>query len=423
MEKALEKLAINGGEPAIKSNGTPHYVWPVITGDVEKAVLAQLRKEVSIYNRSGVFAQFEDEFKKYHDRKFALVTSSGTAALFGAYEALALKPGDEVICPNYTFFATASPAIYTGAKLVFVDCGDDGNVDPAEIEKAITKKTKAVVVTHMWGIPCDMPRIKALCEKHKISLIEDCSHAHGAKVDGKRVGTFGDIAIWSLQAQKIITGGEGGIFLTDNEEFYIRAQLQGQYNKRCRDEIPQSHPLYKFALTGFGLKLRAHPLAIAMALQQFRQLDKWLDCKNKYAARFVEAISKYEFLRPPLFENKVPSWYAFVFHFAPGVIPNLTIERFMELLKAEGLVEADRPTSTCPLSDLPLFATPWEAMPRLYQAPPHSVPPATYPRSDRFFGTAIKLPVWAFPEDEQMVNSYIHGLTKVCDAIVNHGAC
>jgi dTDP-4-amino-4,6-dideoxygalactose transaminase len=138
-----------------------------------------------------------------------------------------------------------------------------------EIEKKITDKTKAIVVTHMWGIPCDMDAITVIAKKHNLRLLEDCSHAHGAKFNEQKVGTFGDAAVWSLQGQKTVTGGEGGILLTDDGEIHTRALLLGQYNKRCKQEIPRDHPLYQYALTGFGLKLRAHPLAIAMADQQF----------------------------------------------------------------------------------------------------------------------------------------------------------
>ena len=105
----------------------------------------------------------------------------------------------------------------------------------------------------MWGIPCEMDRIIEICNKQNIFLLEDCSHAHGASFQGRKTGSFGDAAAWSLQGQKIISGGEGGILLTKHKDIFSRALLQGHYNKRCKQEISQDDPLFQFALTGLGL--------------------------------------------------------------------------------------------------------------------------------------------------------------------------
>src|SRR5258708_10478517 len=142
-------LGIGGGPPAV-TIPVPHFTWPVINPSTRQAILDQVQRDVSIYDRSGIFATFEDRFAKYHGRKRALVCSSGTSALFGAFEGLGLSPGDEVIVPAYTFFATVSPMMYLGAIPIFCDCDDDGNLDPRELEHLVTSKTKAVVVTHMW---------------------------------------------------------------------------------------------------------------------------------------------------------------------------------------------------------------------------------------------------------------------------------
>jgi dTDP-4-amino-4,6-dideoxygalactose transaminase len=114
------------------------------------------------------------------------------------FEGINLGRDDEIICPTYTFFATISSVVYTGAHPVFCDCDESGNITVAEIQKKITTKTKAVIVTHMWGMPCDMDKIVILCKKNNLYLLEDCSHAHGAEYMGSKVGTFGDAAAWSL---------------------------------------------------------------------------------------------------------------------------------------------------------------------------------------------------------------------------------
>lgn len=133
-------------------------------------------------------------------------------------------------------------------------------------------------------------KIADFCKEKHIYLLEDCSHAHGAEIYGKKVGTFGDIAAWSLQGQKTVTGGEGGIILTDDKKMFNRVLLQGHYNKRPKSEIDKSDDLYKYYLTGMGLKLRAHPLAIAIADEQFGHLNDFLRTRNEYATRITEAL-------------------------------------------------------------------------------------------------------------------------------------
>jgi len=408
------KLAILGGTPVI-SEKEAHFEWPRITDETREAVMKQLEKDVSIYDRSGIFAEFEDAFSAYHGTRHALLSNSGTSALFSMYEGLGLSTGDEVICPAYTFFATVSPMMYTGATPIFCDCRDDGNINPDEIERHITSKTRAVIITHMWGIPCEMDRIKEICARHSIALLEDCSHAHGASFKGQKVGSFGSAAAWSIQGQKVISGGEGGVLLTNSDDIFYRALLQGHYNKRCKNEIPKEHPLAKFSLTGFGQKFRAHPLAIAMANQQFRHLDEWVAQKSIFAKQFTDAFADYPFLCMPSCPDGQPSWYAFVMQFNAEFSNGVPIEKFTKALHAEGLIEVDMPGSTCPIQNLPLFIDSNEAMPRLYSA--KRVPERRFDNAQRFYEQAIKLPMWAFPEDYSTVERYIEGFRKVMQVV------
>jgi len=286
MKAKKSVLAILGGPKTIKQKG-PHFIWPSITDRIEKAVIKQLYKTISIYNRSGVFLEFENAFAKYHNRKYALLCNSGTNAIHSMFVAAGFKKDDEVICPAYTFFATVTPLLFTGAKPVLCDCDENGNIEPDEIRKKITSKTKGVIITHMWGVPCQMDKIVRICKENNLLFLEDCSHAHGAQYKRKVVGSFGDLAVWSLQGAKIVSGGEGGILLTNNKEFYYKALLLGHYNKRCLQEIPQTHPLSKYAVTGMGLKYRAHPLAIAIAFELFRNLNRYLSIKAFFAKKLL----------------------------------------------------------------------------------------------------------------------------------------
>jgi dTDP-4-amino-4,6-dideoxygalactose transaminase len=414
MKSQKEKLAILGGPKTIKIR-PPHFVWPPINRKVEKAVIKQLYKSISIYDRSGVFKDFEDAFAKYHQRKFALLCNSGTTAIHSMFVAAGFKEGDEVICPVYTFFATVTPLLFTGAKPVLCDIDENGNIDPQEIKKKVTPRTKGIIITHMWGIPCKMEEIVKICKEKNLLLLEDCSHAHGAKYKGKLVGTFGDLAAWSLQGPKNVSGGEGGILVTDNKEFYYRALLLGHYNKRCKQEIPKGHPFYKYAVTGMGLKYRAHPLAIAIAYEIFKNLDKYLKMKRLFAQKMIKELRKLPgiSLLPAFFNSEIePSWYAFVFQYKSKELDNLPIEKFFEALQTEGLSEVDRPGSTCPLNLLPLFQNPSELFP-VYRKHYFSYKPGDFPKAEKFYQNAIKLPVWASKNDLKFVNLYIRGIKKV----------
>ncbi len=408
------KLAIAGGTPSILSEG-PHYTWPRITSNTEAVVLKQLRETVSIYDRSGIFQTFEDEFAGFHGRRYALLNNSGTNSIQAMFFGVPIEPEDEVICPAYTFFATASPLFSLGAIPVLCDCGADGNIDPKAIEKHISPKTRAVMITHMWGIPCDIDEIAALCDKHSLMLLEDCSHAHGALYRGRPVGAQSHAAAFSLQGQKLVSGGEGGILLTDDAELYYRATLLGHYNNRAKKTIPSSHPLYELATTGFGLKHRAHPLAIAMALQQFRQLPRVLSTKRRYAAWFSEILSRFSFIELPIYSTivKHPSWYAYVFKFKEHAANGVTVQQFFRALHHEGLIEADRPGSTRPLPDFPLFCSRSRRIESSDGLPYSSQFPGAYD----FFRKAIKLPVWAFDDESAIVEGYCSGLEKVCRAV------
>jgi len=406
------ELAINGGSPVIDKVRAA-FEWPIITKDVESAILRQLHATVSIYDDSGIFGVFEKKFAKYHNREYGLLFSSGTVAILSMFEAIGLGAGDEVIAPVYTFHATASPMINLGCVPVFADCDDQGNISLESLKEKCTSKTRAVIVTHMWGVPVrDIEKISEYCKQEGLYLLEDCSHAHGASINGRPVGSFGDMAAWSLQGQKIITGGEGGIVLTDSKTLFNRSLLYGHYNKRPRKNLSPKDPLYKFYLTGFGLKLRAHPLAIAMANQQFDMIGEFIVHKARYADRIINAISQFDFIKYVCKTDYTkPSWYALGFHFVEDKAFGVTKDEFVEALHAEGLIEFDVPGSTGLINDLPLFNTPNEVFPGLYSEP--LAKQNGFPVAEKFFETFIKLPIWARAEDESVVSAYVEGFNKV----------
>jgi dTDP-4-amino-4,6-dideoxygalactose transaminase len=407
----MSTLALHGGEKTVTAPA-PHYSWPVITDAVEHAVVRQLHKTISIYNRSDIFERFENTFLSHYGRKHALLMSSGTAAIHSMYVGAGICPNDEVICPAYTFYATVTPLFQIGAIPVLCDCTPSGNLDFKKLPALLTKKTRAVVVTHMWGIPADMDEIVAFCKKHSLMLFEDCSHAHGATYHGQLVGTFGDAAAFSLQGQKIITGGEGGILITNSDELYYRSMLFGHYNKRCVQEIPKTHPLYLYAMTGMGLKLRAHPLAVAIVEEQFSHLDEFLVQKRIFVRYLQKTLRDVPGIRMPVIpKDSEPSWYAFVVQYVPEELENLPVKSFLAALQAEGCLEADMPGSTCPLNLLPLFQKPGILYPKHAGKVAYRV--GDFPQAEHFFANAIKFPVWANTGDQEIVEQYVRAIKKV----------
>lgn len=404
-------LALLGGIPAVTAPA-PHFTWPPLTSDTADAVLAQLQAGISIYDRSGVIAELEDALCDYHGVKHAVLTSSGTAALHSVYAACGIGPGDEVIVPAYTFYATATPLLHLGAVPVLADCDDSGSLDPADVQQRITARTVAVMVTHMWGLPADMDTLHEITAAHDLLLLEDASHAAGASITGRKTGTFGDAAAFSLNGPKPLSAGEGGFVLTDDDEIYYRVLLHGHYNKRCRNEIPASHDLYPYAVTGMGLKFRIHPLAAAIALGQLAHLDTYLEGRNLIASRMRNALRGL----PGITVIDAPdgvrsSWYGMILRYQPDQLGGLPIGRFHDALKAEGCLELDRPGSTCPINLHPLFQAPTVLLPHSAQVPAYKA--GQFPRAEVFHANTLKLPVWHREEDIPLAHAYTDAFAKV----------
>lgn len=416
--KKEETLAINGGIP-IMDQQEGKFIHPKITKNIENAVVEQLYDTISIYDNSNIFQKFENEFASYHNKKYGIVTSSGTSALHSMFDSIGLKKGDEIICPIYTFFATISPIFQTGAKPVFIDCDITGNIDYKKIEENITKKTKAIIVTHMWGYPCKMDEIRKIADKHNIYLLEDCSHAHGGSYKNKKLGEWGDAAAFSLQGNKIITGGEGGIVITNNKYIYKNCVMFGHYNKRCKQEISKNSIDYKYAVTGKGLKLRAHPLAIRIAYEMFQDLDKINSIKSKMVKIIEETVNSIDGIDlNDSYSGSKNSYYALIFKYSPDKFHDLSVEDFLTALIAEGGVEFDKPGSTCPLDRLELFKNPHYLFSEYNGIIDDN---QKFDEADRFYENAFKLPVWYNEEDIDIVLKYCEILKKVANYYKKEG--
>lgn len=240
--------------------------------------------------------QFEQSFSKYCDVQYGIATSNGTTALHLALTALGIGAGDEVIVPDITFAATINAVIYTGATPVIVDIEEDSwCIDPDEITKAITPKTKAIIPVHIYGQPCDMGRICEIASENNIHIIEDCAEAHGAKWNNRKVGSFGIISCFSFFGNKVITTGEGGMCITNSKELNDRMRI-------LRDHGMSRERKYYHEVIGFNYRMTNLQAAIGTA--QVERIDTILEWREQLEKQYRQELSDISGVR--LQKNDMP---------------------------------------------------------------------------------------------------------------------
>jgi len=236
--------------------------------------------------------KFEEMFKEYKGSKHAMALNSCTAALHLSMLAIGIKPGDEVIVPSMTFAATANSVIHAGGIPVFADCEKDTmNIDPADIKRKITSKTKAIIPVHFAGRACKMDEIMSIARKHNIRVVEDCAHAIEAEYRGKKTGTFGELGCFSFYVTKNIVTGEGGMVITDKEEYADKIKVLGLHGmskdawKRFSDE---GYKNYQVIYAGF--KYNMMDLQAAIGIHQLPRVDKYWKRRREIWNKYNEAF-------------------------------------------------------------------------------------------------------------------------------------
>ena len=336
-------LAINGGQKAVTVEAVEQWQPPY--DELCGAANELIRRDALSGDWEKTYFRFEDEFKNYIGTKYACAFNTGTTALWGAYYALGIKPDDEVICPSYTWVSTISPAVHMGARPVFCELEENKVVaDPADIEKRITQKTKAIVVVHLFGNIVNMDAVMAISKKYGIPVIEDCSHCHGAEWNGKKCGSIGDIGCFSMQGNaiggKALPAGEGGIIVTDSQDLYSKIIFYTQMNRPYRES---DGPFDEYAIYGSercGMKFRAHPIGLTLASVLFKSLDACNAKKTAYRNKVNDAIKKMpQFITIENDERAVPGGFygGMQFIYKPETLGGLTTKRLIEALKAEGV--------------------------------------------------------------------------------------
>ena len=341
----MSELALFGGPKAVTYEGTglndgsDMFKWPIVTKEDEEAVLEVLRR--GGMSGTDVTKQFEADYCAWSGSKYALGFCNGTASLHAAMYGCGVGRGDEVICPSVTYWASCTAAYSLGATVVFADNDlDTLGLDPKKLESKITPKTKAIVVVHYMGHPADMDPIMEIAKKHGVKVIEDVSHAQGGLYKGRKLGTIGDVAGSSLMSGKSLAIGEAGILQTDNIEIYERAIALGSYERFSKDiQTEYLKPLAGLPLGGY--KHRMHQLSSAMGRVQLKYYDERCVEIRKAMNYFWDLLEGVPGVKAHRVDESTGSnmagWYAAHGLYRPEELGGLSVTRFCEALRAEGV--------------------------------------------------------------------------------------
>ena len=282
-----ETLAVTGGTKTVSCPAAQHAAltrWPRY-GEAEKKALCDLLDNNRFYDE---LPQFEREWQAYTKSPFVKAHINGSSALTSMYFALELPAGSEIMVPSYTFVATCLAMRFFNYVPIFIDINPQtATFDLEDAKRKLTPRTRALVTMHSWGLPCEMDRIADWAREKGLILLEDAAHAQGASMQGRMMGTWGSMGIFSFQTSKVLPAVEGGMGMYQTRELYERAAAFGEYTDP--EKFPVDSPIHAYAGTGFGQKYRMHPLAAALARQQLKQLD----AMNGLVQKNVEAMNQH----------------------------------------------------------------------------------------------------------------------------------
>ena len=324
-----DKLAIEGGQPL---RTLPFPSWPVWDEREEQLLLEVLHSGHWGILNGGKVAQFQDKFARFQGAEHALCVTSGTAALEIALRALGIGPGDEVITTPYTFVATPSAAFLTGARPTFVDINPSTYLlDPAQVEKAITPRTKAIMPVHVAGCPVDMDGITDVARRHNLFVIEDACQAWGAAWNGRPVGAIGDLGCFSFQASKNINAGEGGALVTNSSELAERCWSLHNVGRI------RTGAWYQHEFLGWNYRMTEWQGAILLA--QFERLPEHMERRSDNATYLSARLTQAGGLIPAKVDPRVTrhAWHLYMATYDPDAFGGKPCAEFITMLRAEGI--------------------------------------------------------------------------------------
>ena len=320
-----------------KSRLNKKTFFPVSMPNVTRKDIISVNKALKagwISSEGPEVKKFEKNFSKYIGHKYAVAVSSGTAALEIAIKSLNLKKGDEIIIPNFTIISNALAAIKQDLKIKLIDCGKfDWNMDISQIKKNISKKTKAIIATHIYNFPLRIDLLKKICKKKKIFIIEDAAEVLGQKLNKKLCGSFGDISTFSFYANKQITTGEGGMITTNNKELYEKSSSLRNLSFGKKD---------RFNHDDIGWNYRMTNIQASLGISQLKRINQIVKTKHKIGLEYYKRLKSNSNLYIPGIRKK----YAKNIYWVVAILIlnkelKIDAKNMMKKLKAEGI--ATRP--------------------------------------------------------------------------------
>ncbi len=315
-------------------------IWkiPLFDSDIGAAEIEAVTRVLNSkwLTMGEVTRQFEERFCEQLGVKNALAVSNGTTALHLANVVLDLGPGDEVIVPSLTFVATVNSILYTGATPVFADVTgpNDLNISPEDIEQKITPNTRAIMVVHYAGYPCDMPRIMEIAHRHQLYVIEDAAHAPGAGIDGQSVGMFGDCGCFSFFSNKNMATGEGGMLVTRRDDLAARIKLLRSHGMTSLTLDRYKGHSFSYDVVALGYNYRVTEICSAIGLVQLEKLPANNQRRAELVAYYRAALADVAGITLP-FEPHIGTS---AFHILPMLLPPQTDRQaFMDFLKGYGI--------------------------------------------------------------------------------------
>ncbi len=429
MNQNIQKLAIRGGSAVVTLSSKKLFGWPIITKEDEDAVLEVMRNGTA--SGTEITKLFEKEFAEWIGSNYALGTCNGTAALLAALWACGVGSGDEVICPSMTYWASALPAQALGASVNFADIEANSLcINPNDIEHRISKKTRAIIVVHYAGHPCDMDRIMPIARKHGIKVIEDVSHAQGSLYKGQMCGTIGEISAMSMMTGKSFAIGEGGMIVTDKRELFERCVAFGHYERtgtpsrfNPTDETITDSVLKKFSGAPIGgVKHRMNQMCSAMGRIQLKYYDERIAEIQKSLNYFWDQLDEVPGIRPHRPDtgdgSTMGGWYYPQGLYISEELGGLSCEDFSTALRKEG-VENCFPGGNNPLHLHKIFQNPVpfhlgnksvlsSADSNLQQGK------GTLPVSEKIHDISFSIP-WFKKYKIEIIDQYVKAFKKVCE--------
>jgi dTDP-4-amino-4,6-dideoxygalactose transaminase len=347
-----------------------------------------------------VAIEFEKQFAAYVGCKHAVAVNSCTAALQLALDAIDLKPGDEVLVPSYTFTATAEVVTYFGARPVLCDSVPGGfNIDPADAERRVTVKTRAIIPVHIAGEACDLDALHAMARRHGLHVIEDAAHTLPAWYHGRRIGTISEMTAFSFYATKTITTGEGGMLATDNDQYAERAKmmrLHGIGGDAWKRYAKTGSWFYEVHRAGY--KMNLPDLLAAVGVAQLKKCDQFWKQRSEIATYYREKFSQIEEVELPAcaVDPAEHSWHLFILRLRPDML-SISRDEFIEQLKAAGIGTS--------VHFIPLHQHPYYIQHYGYQQ-------GDFPQAEDSFSRCISLPIYPDLSETQRVQ-VVEAVSKI----------